>query len=147
MVKVNFADVGDFEKLESGKYHFAVTDIDLKEGTEKKPNSEWWNIEITVQDGEKKGQKEWLFAGLPSEDPDSHYDPITIVQLLKATVGQHDWSKEDLESGEFEVEMDDLMGLEFIGTVKPQKRNKEFNQVRISPFDPDEWDSDENLLP
>lgn len=147
MVKVNFSEVEDFKKLDAGRYHFAVTDIDLKEGTQNKPEAEWWSIECTVQDGENQGAKEWLFAGLPNEDPDKHYDPITIAQLLRATVGQHEWTSEQLDEGEFEVEMDDLLDLEFVGLVSAQKKNPQFNQVRIEPYDSDEWDSDENLLP
>lgn len=142
MVKVNFAEIEEFQKLPSGKYHFAVTDVDLGEGTEKEPESEYWSIKCTVQDGELQGRTESLWCGLPP-----HYEPFTLAQLLRATVGQHEWTKEQLEDGEFEVEMDDIIGLEFIGVVKPSKRNKEFNQVRIEPYDEDEWDSDENLLP
>ena len=143
MVRINFAEVSDFSKLDPGKYHFAVTDIDLKEGTEKEPESTAWSLELTVQDGEKEGQKEFVWIGLPP-----HYEPYALKPILKATVGQHDWSKEDVESGEIDVEMDDLLNLEFIATVRTQKKNPEFNDVRnFEPYDSDEWDSDENMLP
>ena len=141
MVKVNFADIEEQAKLPKGKYHFAVTDIDLREGTNKKPDSEWWNIEVTVQDGEMEGRKEFLFCGLPP-----HYEPFTMVQLLRASVGQHDWTEEEVRDGELDVDMDDLIDLEFIWSVRPQKGNEDFNQVRISPYDPDEW-STNDLLP
>jgi len=143
MVRVNFAELSDFSKLEQGKYHFAVTDVDLKEGTEKEPDSEAWNVELTVQDGEKEGQKEFVWIGLPP-----HYEPYALKPILKATVGQHNFTLEEVESGEIDVEMDDLLGLEFVATVKPNKKNSDFNDLRnYEPYDSDEWDSDENLLP
>lgn len=152
MVKINFADIEEQEKLPKGRYHFAVTDVDLKEGTAKKPEAEWWNAEATVQDGEFEGRKEFLFIGLPAYNEDGtvdekrHYEPFTLVQLLRATVGQHDWTAEEVEDGEADIEMDDLIGLEFIGNVRPQKNNPDFNQVGIKRFDPDEW-STNDLLP
>lgn len=143
MVRVNFAEIEDSGKLDPGKYHFAITDGDVKEGTEKEPDSQAWNLELTVQDGEKEGRKEFVWIGHPP-----HYVPYALKPILKATVGQHKWSKDEVEEGEIDVELDDLMGLEFIATVRTQKKNPDFNDVRnFQPYDSDEWDSDENLLP
>jgi len=144
MVRIAMSDLESGSlQLPAGRYHFAITDIDLKEGTEKQPDSTAWSLELTVQDGEQEGRKEFVWLGLPP-----HYEPYALKPILKATVGQHKWNDDEVESGDIDIEMDDLMDLEFIATVKPQKKNKDFNDIRnFQPYDPDEWDSDENLLP
>lgn len=137
MVKINFAEVEGFTQLEKGKYHFAVTDGEVKETSpeSKHPEVDFWNLELTVQDGPKEGEKEFMNIMLPP------YEPFTLVSLLRATVGQHDWTDEDVQNGEFEVELDDLLGLEFVANVAPQKGNEDYNNVsRIKPYDPDKWE-------
>lgn len=139
MVRVNFADVPEQEKLPPGTYHFAITDLELKETADdaKHPNNDYWNAELTVQSGELQGRKEFVAIMLPP------YDLFTLVGILRATVGQHEWTEEDVEAGEADVEMDDLLNLEFIGKVSPQKKSPEFNQVKFKPITED----DAEMLP
>lgn len=143
MVRVNFAEVESFEKLDAGTYHFAITDLDVDETGEesKHPGTDFWKAELTVQDGPLQGRKEFLSIMLPP------YELYTLVGILRATVGQHEWTEEEVEQGEVDVEMDDLMGLEFIAKVKPQKKNPDFNQVsNFKPYDPESWE-ESDLLP
>lgn len=139
MVRVNFAEVESFEKLPADTYHFAITDLDVDETGEdsKFPGTDYWKAELTVQSGPLEGRKEWLSIMLPP------YELYTLAGILRATVGQHEWSEEDVESGEADVEMDDLLNLEFMARVKPQKKNPDFNQV--SNFKP--VDDEADMLP
>lgn len=143
MVRVNFAGIEESEKLPRGKYHFAVTDGEVKETSEdsKHPGNDYWNLELTVQDGDHQGRKHWLSIMLPP------YEVFTLASVLRATVGQHEFTEKQLADGDFDVELDDLIGLEFVATVRPQKKNPDFNETRsIKAFDPEEWE-DADLLP
>ena len=143
MVRVNFSDVGTSTQLPRGKYHFAVTDGEVRETKEssKHPGSDFWSLECTVQTGEQQGRKQYLSVMLPP------YQVFTLAALLRATVGQHEFTEEQLNAGDFDVELDDLVGLEFVATVRPQKSNPEYNEMRnIKAYNPDDW-AEEDLLP
>lgn len=143
MVKVNFSDIKEFEQLPPGKYHFIIEEGEVQETGEesKHPGNDFWRLTLTVQDGEYAGQHEWVSVMLPP------YELYTLFGILRATIGQHEWTEEDLKSGDVDVELDDLIGLEFVARVKPQKGNSDFNNVsRFQAFDPDEW-ADADLLP
>jgi hypothetical protein len=145
MVKVNFADIEEFSNLPGGKYHVRVTNGEVKEhGDEAKhPGNEYWNIEITVQDGELEGRTDYVMLTLPP------YTPYTLANLLRATVGQHRFTEAELDDGDFDVEIDDIIDneLEAVVTVRPPKKDGGFSNYRFSPFDPDEWEVDNSTLP
>lgn len=145
MVRINFAEIEEFSSLPTGKYHVRVTDGDVKEhGDEAKhPGNEYWNLQITVQDGPQEGKTDYVMLTLPP------YEPFTLVNLLRATVGQHPWSDEEVRQGDFEVTIDDIVDneLEAIVTVKPNRKNPDFTNYNFSPYDADKWSGDENLLP
>ena len=144
MVRINFAEIEDSPQLPTGKYHFAITDGEIKEtsDTSKFPGEDYWSVELTVQDGEQQGRKQYIPLMLPPK-----YEPFSLARILRVTVGQHEYTEEQLDNGEFDVELDDLMGLEFVASVRPQKNNKDFNEVRnIKAFDPEDWE-DADLLP
>lgn len=143
MVKIDFSKVEGPSKLPRGKYHFMISDGSVKETSEtsKYPGSDFWSLELTVQDGPQEGRKEFTSVMLPP------YEPFTLVGILRATVGQHEWTDEDVQSGEFDVELDDLLELEFVAKVRPQKDNEDFNNVYgYAPYDPDTWEHSD-LLP
>jgi hypothetical protein len=145
MVSINFADVPEFSQLDPGTYHFEITDGDRKEhGPEAEhPGNEFWSLELTVVDGEKQGRKEFVTITLPP------YKPFMLVSILRATAESEKtaWSEKDVQDGTFEVDLDDLIGLEFVARVGPQKKNPDFNQVsRIRAYDPETW-AEADLLP
>lgn len=80
----------DFDPIPSGKYHVKITEVTDKEcGPESKnPGKPYWNVEMTVQDGEFNDRKLWgnvmLFNGAL----------YSLSQILKATGNQ-----KALESG------------------------------------------------
>lgn len=143
MVKVNFSDVKDFQQLPKGKYHFLVEEGEVQEtsDTSKHPGVDYWRLTLTVQDGEYQGQHEWVSVMLPP------YELFTLFGILRATIGQHEWTEEELRAGDVDVELDNLIGLEFVASVKPQKDNPDFNNVgSFRAYDPDAW-ADSDLLP
>ena len=143
MVRINFAEVEDSPQLPAGKYHFAITDGEVREtsDTSKHPGNDFWSLELTVQDGEQQGRKQYMSIMLPP------YEVFTLARLMRVTVGQHEFTEDQLASGEFDVELDDLMGLEFVASVRPQKGNTDYNEVRnLKAFDPEDWE-DADLLP
>lgn len=140
MVRINFADVEEFEKLPKGRYNFTVSEYEVKEHGEnsKHPGNDYWWLTLTVMDGEKQGKTQTMMITLPP------YEPYALVGILRATVGQHEWTEEQVEAGEIDVEVDDLEGLEFSAQVQPQKDNPDFNNVR--GFRPTQ-ETDDSLLP
>lgn len=146
MVRVNFAEVEPFEQLPKGRYHVIVTDGEVNQTSEtsEHPDNDYWRVAYTVQDGPKKGKREWDNLMLPP------YTPYGLFNLLRATVGQHPWSEEDLDGeADVDVELDDLIDLELVISVRPQRGNDEYNEVsRYYPYDPEEWETEEDdLLP
>jgi hypothetical protein len=136
MVKVNFAEVEEYKPLPRGTYRFAVTDTDIKQNGESSqhPGNDYWALELTVQDGPQEGKTQFTNCMLPP------YTPYDLVGILRATVGQHDLTEEEINAGEADVELEDLEGLEFIANVAPQKNNPDFNNVSRYRAVPDDWE-------
>jgi len=141
MVRVNFAEVEEFQPLPDGKgYHFRITDADVDQhkDTAKHPGNDFWKLTLTVQNGEQQNKTQPLMVTLPP------YEPFTLVSILRATIGQHDWSEEDVKTGEIDVDIDDLVDLEFLADVRPQKNNPDYKEVRrIRPLDDASTDGDD----
>jgi hypothetical protein len=81
MVRLNFTDTEAYgnsslgrDALPNGKYHVAITDVDVRESgpAAKHPGSEYWAIEFTVQEGDYKGRKMGFYtlaSGVGSGSP------------------------------------------------------------------------------
>jgi hypothetical protein len=114
---LDMSDVqGGFDALPAGRYHVAVTDWDnaevqnegkLPAGT---PGINW---EFTVQEGEYEGRKLWT----------NHWIHPKTLGFLKAMLknlskdGEPLYSEEDLESDNFELDADEVVGAEAIAVV------------------------------
>lgn len=110
MVRLNFTDTEAYgnsslgmDPLPSGKYHVAITDVDVRESgpRAKHPGAEYWAIEFTVQSGEYEGRKLWTNATML---PHALY---TIKGILEA-IGM------ETTGNEFDVEPDDLINKELV---------------------------------
>jgi hypothetical protein len=110
MVRLNFTDQEKYgqestgrDPLPTGKYHVAITDVDVRFSgpNAKNPGSEYWAIEFTVQSGQYEGRKLWTNATML---PHALY---TIKGILEAigyeTIGE-----------ELDVEPDDLFNKELV---------------------------------
>jgi hypothetical protein len=136
MVKVNFAEVEEYKPLERGTYRFVVTDTEVDQNKEsaQHPGNDFWKLTLTVQDGPKEGKTQVANCMLPP------YTPYDLVGILRATVGQHRFTEDEINSGEADVELEDLDELEFIANVAPQKDNSDYNNVSRYRAVPDDWE-------
>jgi hypothetical protein len=145
MVKVNFADIQESNDLPiGGPYHVQITDGDIGEhGDEAKhPGNEFWRVEITVQDGPLEGKSATVLITLPP------YEPFTLANILRASVGQHEFTEEQLRDGDFDVSLDDLVDNNLEMLVKVNKRKgSDYVNYRFSPYDPETWDPGDSELP
>lgn len=135
-----------FDALPDGKYHVIFTDGDVRQtkDTSKHPENDYWNAEMTVQDGPLAGRKDWTNIMLPP------YELYTLANILQAA----GYTKEEITSGKVDVELfaDDLkkpddhfsfavVGFECIVTVRTKIKNDQENRNhRFAAYDADEWE-------
>jgi hypothetical protein len=113
MVRLNFTDEETYgqsslgrDPLPAGKYHVAITDVDVRESgpNAKHPGSEYWAIEFTVQEGDYQNRKVWTNATMLA------HALYTIKGILEAigveTIGN-----------QIDVEPDDLINKELVVRV------------------------------
>lgn len=131
MVRVNLSGAdSDFEALPSGKYLVKVTDGELKESgpNAKHPGSEYINWEFTIQQGDFEDRKVWSNTVVSHGDCDCGEEDkfnkalSNIAQLLKVTGVASD---DDLESEDFELEIDDVIGTDLVVTVTQREYDDE----------------------
>lgn len=117
-LKVNFSDTesNSFSPIPKGKYHVKVTDYEVKEAGEnaKNPGSQYINWECVVQDGAQEGRKLFTNTSLLP------HALFALKGLLEAT-GK--WSQEQLDSEDFDLEPDEVIGCDLIAVVELTKYN------------------------
>lgn len=142
----NFAEMKEYEQPPFGKkYRWAITDGEVGETGEdtKHPGVDYWRLECTIQDGPHAGKKTGLTCMLPP------YEPFTLFNVLRAS-GNH--SEEELKSGDFDIELEDLTdgSYEFVAKWVKQKGDSDYGEIkRIQPV-PEDWepeDDEESVLP
>lgn len=155
MVRIGFEDTRlDFDPIPDGEYHVVITGGEERETGEnsKTPNSPYWNIELTVQDGPEQGRKDWVNVMLPP------YELFTLGNILLAT-GR--FTKEQLKAGEYDVELYEtdlekpnakdsvaLVGQELLVSVKTRTKkgsDQPNRNHRFSVYDPEAWDATEGV--
>ena len=121
-LRVNFADVEDYDPIPSGNYHLKVTDGELRDSGEnaKHPDSQYINWELTVQKGEFEGRKVWTntvfdHAECTCDEGDKFMKGLFALMGLLGATGK--WSKEELKDDEFDFEIDDVIGLDVKAAV------------------------------
>jgi hypothetical protein len=128
------ADSAPLDPIPSGKYHFVISDVELKESKSKKnPGKPFYSFEFTVQESDKLKTPETavgrkVFASAMLWDGALY----TIVNILKA-LGR------DVESGQLEIpEPEDFLGLELIGRVviTPKRTVKDENTGETKEYEP-----------
>jgi len=159
---VNFADMEDFEPVPPGKYLAELTDVTVEQTGDdaKHPFNNYWRFEWTVQEGEQEGQKVFDNSMLPcmecakadeagesrpqGHDPSSNYIPYSLYHIMRAS---ERWTEEELKDGDIEVDIDDLVGIRAVLTVRQQKKNPEYNEVRRYAPESDYEGEGSELLP
>lgn len=124
--RINLAGIEDkdFSALPSGKYLVAVTGGEWKEAG---PNSKaenvgkpMLNVEFTVQDdGEYQGRKVWtnlLFA------------ESTAWRIKQFALATGCVTEDEIESGEFDFDLDTFMGAELVVQVKFKPETEKYDE-------------------
>ncbi len=126
-LRINFADttVGENEAKPNGWYHVAVTDVEIKESgpNAKHPGKEYWNYELTIQDGDYKDRKFWVNATLL---PHALFTLKGMLQAASDADGNLKYTKAQVD-GELDLEAEDLVGCHMM--AKNQQREYE-NEMR-----------------
>lgn len=112
-MKLNFSDVetNNFDPLPKGKYHVKPTDYELKEAGEnaKNPGSQYFNWTLTVQDGQYAGRKVFTNTSLL---------PTALFSLKGMCEATGKWTKEQLDSDDFDFEPDEIIGSSIYAVVE-----------------------------
>lgn len=167
MVRVDVskaAEGGDYKDVKRGKYLVESDDYSVFEHSEesKHPDSSFWSLHWNIEkdpqhDGEFEGQKVFGRVALPCDvcaeegdtadgHADEDYEPYDLYNILRATLGQHRFTEEDLQSGEIDVEPEDLLGLRCWVQYSKQKGSDYMQIKKYRPLD-DDSDEDRDLLP
>lgn len=166
MVKVDISGIEGgkyFKDPTRGNYNVESVDYSTFQTSEDSnhPNTDYWSIHWMIQDNEEfEGQYIFDSVMLPCIDcleagelVDGHradkkgntnYPLFGLYNILRATIGQHKWSDEELDKGQLEIEAEDLMGLKVKVRYGKQKNSDFMNIKKYMPIDDGE---DDDLLP
>jgi len=143
-MRVNFTgaeDRGNFDAFR-GKHHVKITDItdtETKNAGKLPAGTEGWSVEFTVQEGQYENRKIWN---------NYWFAPSTLGFLRSMLVATGEYSKEDLQ-GDFDVELDDLIGLDLVVSTRIQKGDGNYEDRTVIkgyyPYDEDEDYSGETV--
>ncbi len=157
MVRVNLADAGEgFEPLPRGTYALRIDDGELgtAESEEAKhPGSQYVNWDMIVTQGDNEGRH--VFANTIVSHGECECDDeetfnkglFAIAGLLRAS-GRY--SDEELDSDEFELDIDDLIGSEVaavLGIRKSEVYGDSNNVKRFKPISALAGTTSDSLLP
>lgn len=171
MVKIDMTQLAkdsdgevSYKEVTRGKYNVESVDYSVFEtkDTSNHPETEYWSIHWEIFDDEEFDGKyvfgtvmlpcmECMEAGelveghQADKKGNENYPTYTLFNILRATVGQHKWTMEDIEKGAIDVKAEDLMGLKLRVRYGKQKGS---DYMEIKSYMPlGEGDGDDNLLP
>lgn len=141
------------DSLPDDTYHVMFTDADVRQtsDTSKHPDTDYWNIEMTVQDGPQAGRKDWVNVMLPP------YELYTLGNILQGLGYDKDFITGGPEVELYEDDLSDkkkgvyLIGREVLVTVKTKTKNGQENRNhRFKVYDEESWNpdgGDDDMLP
>lgn len=148
-----------YAEVPRGVYVVESEDYSVFENSDqsKHPGAESWSLHLRIQEGPFEDKVIFGRIGLPcqecieaGEPVDGHgednYVPYDLFNVLRATIGQHDWTAEDISSGAIDVSADDLVSLKFRVRYGKQK-NSDYMQVKKYMPLKDGSTEDSELLP
>lgn len=133
------------DSIADGTYHVIFSDGETKYTSEdsKQPNNEYWNVEMTVQDGPQAGRKDWVNVMLPP------YALYTLGSLLQAFGYEKDAILKGMEVELFEDDLTDkkkgvaIVGREALVVVKTKtKKGQENRNHNFKVYDEESWSPD-----
>jgi len=131
-IKLNFSEDANFKGgTPEGDYDLVISSVSpIKISDESTgslpPGTPGMAVEFTVQGPRYAGMKETVrYYFVPDDHPKKSVMDGIFGRFL-VTCG---YDEQTLKSGEFELEPDELVGMEFTGHIGPQKKNPDFNEV------------------
>lgn len=131
-----------FDVIKSGRYPARVTDGEIRNSgpNAKHPGAEYinWEFTLTEDAGEYATRRLWTNTPLSHGECDckdwSNTTALIGLKNLLAASGQ--WSQAEMQSEDFDFEIDDVLGSEVMLTVTIRKYNDEDqNEVkRVKPL-------------
>ncbi len=149
-MRVDLSETESFEVIDSGRYQAIVTDGEIRSSgpSAKHPSAEYINWEFTIQEGENEGRKQWTNTPIGHGECDcDEWKSGALFGLNNLLTATGNWTKEELDSDEFDFEIDDVIGSAVtIVVVKEKYEGDDVNNVkRVRPaYAGDDADS---LLP
>ena len=141
-LRVNLSEVegGSYDAIPSGRYPLNVFDGEIRTSQSeraKHPGSEYIAWEFTVDAGDFEGRHLWENTLLShgececGDEETFNKGLFKLKQLLQAT-GR--WSDEELNSPEFDFEIDDVLGSKLAGQVRKTNSDEYGEGNTISKF-------------
>lgn len=133
MPRFDFSDVAAATNFDAfaGKYHVKITDVSDTEvknsGGKLEQGTEGWNVEFTVQQGDKENRKVWNNFWFAKQ---------TMPFLKSMLVATGRWTEDELQ-GNFDVDNEDLLGLDLVIKTKVRKGTGDYSdQTQITGYYP-----------
>ncbi len=149
-MRVDLSGVETFEVIPSARYQAIVTDGEIRVSgpNAKHVGSEYINWEFTIQEGEQEGRKQWTNTPFSHGECDcDDWKDGALFGLNNLLAATEKWTTEELDSDEFDFEIDDVIGSSVtIIVIVEQYQGDEVNNIkRVKPaYAGDDADS---LLP
>lgn len=149
-MRVDLSGTETFEVIPSGRYQAKVTDGEIRASgpSAKHPGSEYINWEFTIQLGDYEGRKQWTNTPIGHGECDCNdWKSGALFGLNNLLAATEIWSKEELDSDEFDFEIADIIGSDVSIAVATEKyMGDDVNNVkRVRP--PYVGEETESLLP
>lgn len=145
MIRVNLSEYEhrEFSDVPRGRYNVKSEEVRVFQTSEnsKHPKADMWSIELRIQDEEQENQPIFdnvlipcnVCAEHPEGQAEGHEDkdfPLyTLFAILENTIGQHKWTEEDIQSGDIDVEPEDLEGL-YLRVRYGKQKNSDYMEVK-----------------
>jgi hypothetical protein len=150
-MRVDLSGVETFEVIDSGRYQAIVTDGEIRTSgpQAKHTGSEYINWEFTISAGENEGRKQWTNTPFDHGECDcDDWKDGALFGLNNLLAATEKWSKEELDSDEFDFEIDDVIGSAVtISVIKEKYEGDDTNNVKKVTRPRTDEDDSESLLP
>lgn len=162
MVQIDMSGIearDDYAEVPRGIYTVESEDYSVFENSDesKHPGAESWSLHLRIQDGPYEDKVVFGRIGLPCQEcvenggaveghADENYVPYDLFNVLRATIGQHDWTEDDIASGAIDITADDLVGLKFRVRYAKQKKSDYMQVKKYMPLKEGDG-ADSELLP
>ena len=129
---------GTFDVLPAAKYEAKLSDGEVREAgpNAKHPGSEYINWEFTVSEGDYDGRKLWTNTPFSHGSCDcGDWKVGSLFSLKNILKSSGIWSDEELDSPEFDFEINDVIGSDFtlVVAIRQYQGDDQNDIKRVKP--------------